>query len=143
MKYLAEGLLIAFLWGALGVVNKYVLNHLESSTVFVLSGTFYFLLLIGLWFYNKETIDKDLKKITQFQIFCIIASAIFLTFLPNFLYYYFLKRTKASVITAIGYSAPVFTLILAYLFLNEKIKAISVLGIILIAIGIFFVSYEL
>ena len=143
MKYLAEGLLIAFLWGALGVVNKYVLNHLESSTVFVLSGSVYFLLLIGLWFYNKKTIDKDLKKITQFQIFCIIATAIFLTILPNFLYYYFLKRTKASIITAVAYSAPVFTLILAYLFLNEKIKAISVLGIILITLGISFVSYEL
>ena len=142
MKYLAEGLFISFLWGALGVVNKYVLNHLESSTVFVLSGTVYFLLLLGLWFYNKKTIDKDLKKITQFQIFCIVASAIFLTFLPNFLYYYFLKRTKASIITAIGYSAPVFTLILAHLVLNEKIKAISALGIILITLGICFVSYE-
>jgi hypothetical protein len=73
MKYLAEGLFIAFCWGALGVVNKYVLNHLESSTVFVLSGTVYFLLLLGLWFYYKKTIDKDLKKITQFQIFCIVA----------------------------------------------------------------------
>lgn len=143
MKYLAEGLFIAFLWGALGVVNKYVLNHLESSTVFVLGGMVYFLLLLGLWFYNKKTIDKDLKKITQFQIFCIIASAIFLTFLPNFLYYYFLKRTKASIITAIGYSAPVFTLILAYLFLNEKIHGLGVLGIVLITLGILCVSYEL
>ena len=143
MKYLAEGLFIAFCWGALGVVNKYVLNHLESSTLFVLSGTVYFLLLLGLWFYYKKTIDKDLHKITPFQSFCIIASAIFLIFLPNFLYYYFLKRTKASIITSIAYSAPVFTLILAYLFLNEKIHGLGVLGIILVTLGIFFISYEL
>jgi len=142
MKYLAEGLFIAFCWGALGVVNKYVLNHLESSTVFILSGTVYFVLLIGLLIYNKKTFDKDLQKITRFQSFCIIASAIFLIFLPNFLYYYFLKRTKASIITAIAYSAPVFTLLLAYLFLNERIKGLSFLGIILVTLGIGLISYE-
>ena len=142
MKYLAEGLFIAFCWGALGVVNKYVLNHLESSTVFILSGIVYFVLLIGLLLYNKNTFDKDLQKITRFQSFCIIASAIFLIFLPNFLYYYFLKRTKASIITAIAYSAPVFTLLLAHLFLNERIKGLSVFGIILVTLGIGLISYE-
>ena len=142
MKYLAEGLFIAFCWGSLGVVNKYVLNHLESSTVFVLSGIIYFFFLLGLMFYNKKSIEKDLQKITRFQSFCIIASSIFLIFLPNFLYYYFLKRTKASIITAIAYSAPVFTLILAHLLINERIRPISILGILLISLGIFFISYE-
>jgi len=142
MKYLLEALLISFSWGSLNVANKYVLQYLDSSTVFVLNGIVYFLLLIGFWFYNKKVIDHDIKNITSFQSFCIIISSSLFLFFPSVLYYYYLKRTKSSIFSAIAYSSPVFTLILAYLFLNERIKATSILGILLITFGICLISYE-
>jgi len=139
MQLLAP-LFISFCWGFLAVINKYVLKSLQSSTVMILTACFYFLLLIGFSAYNQRIIKADLKKITYLQYFYIFISAFFGIFICNVLYYYYLKRTKASIFSAIIYSAPLFTLIGSYFLLNEKILPINLIGIGLIVSGIFLVS---
>jgi drug/metabolite transporter (DMT)-like permease len=140
MLHLVPALFIALCWGSLSVLNKYVLNKLNSSTVMCMTNSFYFLLFLGFVVYNQKTISSDIKKITPIQYFCLFLSALFGIFISNVLYYYYLKRSNSSIFTAVAYSAPLFTLIGAYLFLNETVSRMNLLGIVLIIGGVFLVS---
>ena len=71
MLHLVPALCIALCWGSLSVLNKYVLNKLNSSTVMCMTNSFYFLLFIGFVVYNQKTISTDIKKITPVQYFCL------------------------------------------------------------------------
>jgi uncharacterized membrane protein len=58
------------------------------------------------------------------------------------IYYDILKHHESSLISSITCCAPLFTLFIAYLFLEERIKIQGILGIILIVIGVILISYN-
>jgi drug/metabolite transporter (DMT)-like permease len=63
-----------------------------------------------------------------------------LIFLANMMYYYILKNHESSIISALVYSSPVFTLIIAYIFLKERLDIYGISGIFLMILGVILVS---
>lgn len=56
------------------------------------------------------------------------------------MYYYILKDHETSIISALIYSSPVFTLVIAYLFLKERLDIYGFSGILAIIVGVILVS---
>ncbi len=56
------------------------------------------------------------------------------------MYYYILKNHESSIISALIYSSPVFTLIIAYIFLKERLDIYGISGIFFMILGVILVS---
>ena len=88
---------------------------------------------------NKD-IKKDYANMTTRDLLIILAIGLFSGFLGNVLYLQVLKDNNTSIISALIYSSPVFTLIISYLFLKERLNMYGLLGVITIIIGVILVS---
>jgi drug/metabolite transporter (DMT)-like permease len=100
------------------------------------SAAIYTFLIIIYASMNVNTIYKDIHNITKKDIIIILLTSAIATFMANVLYYTILKNHESSLI----YSSPIFTLILAYIFLKERINTIGIFGILFIVVGIIFIA---
>ena len=89
--------------------------------------------------HNKD-IKKDYANMTSRDLLIILAIGLFSGFLGNVLYLYVLKDHASSIVSALIYSSPIFTLIISYLFLKERLNVYGLLGVITIIIGVILVS---
>jgi len=55
-------------------------------------------------------------------------------------YYFGLKRIKAAQVSGLELSAPFFAAILGFLILGEQLTIIQIFGIILLLVGIYYIS---
>jgi drug/metabolite transporter (DMT)-like permease len=106
----------------------------------LVSGIINVLLIVALSIYLKNDVLADLKKITFRDAVILVCLPIFTVFVANIIYYYILKKHESSLVSAITYSSPAFTLILAYLFLNERLDIYGLSGIFAIIAGVILIS---
>lgn len=135
MLYL-YALLISFFWGSIPIIYKVLLQKLNNITVMAITTIFYAIMLLILVFYNRQIVIKDLNKITNHEYLWIFIATFFGVFLGNYLYYYILKQGEVAILTALMYTAPIFTLFGAYFFLNDKLSRMAIIGILLIVAGV-------
>ena len=69
-----------------------------------------------------------------------LAMAVFSTVLPVFLLSYAIRRIGSSSTSLIGSIGPVVTIGLAYVFLNETLSALQILGTVLVMAGVLMIS---
>jgi uncharacterized membrane protein len=136
MNVIIVALFIAFLWGAAPVIHKNILKTVDRTTIIVIGSFFYTICIIGFAIYNWDIIKKDVSKIKTNEVFLIAFAAITTGFLASVLYFYILNSNDSYVVSALIHSSPIFTLILAFLYLREKITFIGGLGVLLIFIGV-------
>jgi len=106
----------------------------------LLSAFIYAFLIIIYAAFNKNIIYKDIYNISKKDILIILFSSGIAAFFGNVLYFNILKNHDSSIISALIYSCPMFTLIIAYLFLKERINTIGILGILFIVLGVICIS---
>ena len=140
--YILLALIISFLWGLQPIVHKYLMQKFNAITLMLISSIVYCSMVILVSIArNKEIID-DINKITPKDASIIVILAAFTVFLTNMMYYYILKNHESSIVSALIYSSPVFTLILAYLFLKERLDIFGVSGILSIVIGVVLIAHN-
>jgi drug/metabolite transporter (DMT)-like permease len=105
-----------------------------------ISGIVYTLCLLLFAAFNQKQLMHDYKIIKNSDVAIIALTSIITGFFANYLYFYVLKDHESSLISALIYSCPIFTLLLAYLLLNERIDRYGILGIIFVVLGVGFVS---
>ena len=140
--FFTTALAVAFLWGVQAIILKLLLKRLDKFTIMTLTSIIYMICLaIYNWFY-PDALMKDLRKLTQLEIFWIVVSSCFCLFLANVLYYKSVgsQTHPTAFAVALAYSSPMFALILGYFILNEKVRSSGIFGTILILLGIFFVA---
>ena len=136
-------LFVAFLWGATPTIHKHVLNKLQPSTVMAVGGLFYFSCLVLFSFYYWKDISSDLRKnASMMSIFWIASVSIIAGFIANLIYLFVLRKNNSYVISALIYSAPIFTLILSYFLLKEKVSFLGLVGVLLIVGGIVCLAFN-
>lgn len=138
-NYILIALIISFLWGVRPIMQKELLQKMNMVTIIVTTGIIYFLCQMLYGYFYKEIIYDEINKLNSRDMFFILFLSVSI-FFTSILYYYILKDNNASIITALTYSSPVFTLLLSYFLLNDKIKIKQFVGIILIIIGIILIS---
>ena len=140
--YIWIALFISFLWGIQNVIHKDLLSHISGLSIMFYSTIIYAFLITITAYYNNKIIIQDFKKINLRIGAILFFTTVFTLYLTNILYYYILKSHETSIISALVYSAPAFTVIFAYLFLNERLSLCGLMGIICIIIGTILINID-
>ena len=140
--YILFALLISFLWGVQPIIHKQLLKKYNPITMMLISSIIYFALLIVTSIIKNKEIMADFKKMSAKDAAILGALSIFTAYMANIIYYYILKDHESSIISALIYSSPVFTLIISYLFFEERLDIYGLSGIFAIIAGIILISYN-
>lgn len=140
MSVVWVALFIAFLWGVAPVIHKHVLKSVDPKVVMITGSIFYTACLIVFWFYHREFLHTHMQTLTWTQVFWIASTAVICGFFTNIIYYHILQKHDSYVVSALIYSSPVFTFLLAYLFLKEKITLLGSMGVMAIVAGVVLLS---
>jgi uncharacterized membrane protein len=135
---------IAFLWGILPVIHKYVLATVSQHAVLVISSAFYMVCAMVYAVVYRKDIAHGIQHINWRHVASIAFGAVVCGFVANVLYYNVLKESdnESHIVSALIYASPAFTLILAYLVLHERIRFMGFLGVVTITIGTVFLAFN-
>ena len=127
-------LFIAFLYGMEPFIYKHLLQNISKQSI-ILWTSFINLFFSAIYaYYYRNEIKKDNISL---KILIILSALVILTiFITDVIYYHIIEKNSVSVPVVLIYTAPMFTLLLGMLFLNENISKYEVLGIIFVIIGI-------
>ncbi len=142
MNLLFYSMFVALLWGVSPIAHKTMIGKMDTKMVFVLNSAFYTICIIAYTLYYWNHFKKQASKIEYKNLYYLGAISIIMSFIPNILYFYLLKEHDSYVVSALVNSAPIFTVLVSYFILNEKISKYGVIGILLIIGGIICLSFN-
>lgn len=137
---LLVAMFISLMWGISPIIYKHVLKSLDTYSLIALQGAFYIALYTLYLVFMKKHISQKRATFTPKVIAWVGVAAIFGMILPTVLFFAILKNHDSHIITALTYSSPMFTLLIAYFILHEKVTLMSFLGVVLIVAGIMCIS---
>ncbi len=117
-------------WATSAIVMKKYLTKMDAGII-----SFYRFLLPSLLFATYLGLTSSLFIANIYQVFIGVIIGI-----GTILYYEGLKRLKAAQVSGLELSTPFFAAILAYLFLNERVSSMQIIGIALLFGGVFLIS---
>jgi uncharacterized membrane protein len=135
-------LLISFLWGLSPVLHKHVLTNIHPKTVLVVSSVIYMICTVVYFIVYRNIIVPDVRNLDRKSLLFIAITAILCGFFTNILYFHILKRYESHIVSALIYSSPVFTLLIAFFFLKEKITPIGFFGVVFIVMGVVMLAFN-
>jgi len=141
LEYILISLFIGLLWGISPIMQKHFLKKFDNFSLMLFFSYVYIVIItIASAFYQKNII-RDLRALNRQDLFLIIIYVFFTMFLTNYLILHVLKTHDSHIVTAlVEGTAPFFTLLIVYLFFDEKITTIGALGVLLIILGIFCIA---
>ena len=125
-------ILTGFLWGSAVFFNDKALIESNIFTASIVRS----LTAMIVMFTASIVINKKINIIDDFKIYKLFLVTVILLFLSNIIWFVSLEYTTGSLTTIFGSSAPIFGIILGYIFLKEKIGKIELLSIIVALCGI-------
>jgi len=138
--YILLALISALMWGIAPVIHKVLLVKYEPITIMLINSFTYAICMLFIVLFNYKMFMKDVNKMKYEDAAVIVLSSIGILIVGNLIYYYVLREHNSSLVSALIYSSPIFTLILAYIFLKERLSMYGYLGIFSILLGIIFIS---
>jgi len=140
MELIFYSLIVSLFWGISPVFYKMIMNKVDTKVTFIINNLFFTLGVIVYTIYNWDQIKSDIKLISMHDTMAIGVMAIVLSFIPNLIYYHLMNEHDSYIVSALVNSAPVFTVGLSYLLLKENITKYGMLGVVLIIVGVIFLS---
>jgi drug/metabolite transporter (DMT)-like permease len=142
MDSIVLAVFIACLWGISPIIFKYVLGDVDMKVIMVLTALFYIICVVFYAIPSWRSIYNNIKKINRMHLLLIAVNAAILTFLANLLFLIALKNNSQTyAVTAVAFCAPLFSLLIAFLFLNQQISWAHMIGMALTVGGIFILSF--
>jgi uncharacterized membrane protein len=131
-------LIVALLWSVSPILHKIIYRSgIDPKTMMIVSGGFYMLALTVYTSVHCGSLQRDVAKLTPGVLALIAVSVVFTAFISNLIYYYAIKAYPAFLVTGICYSAPLFTVLFAWLFIREHgLGPLSWAGVILVVAGV-------
>ncbi len=123
-------LLAHLIWGANFVVAKITLQEFPSMSLILLRFAFAFLFLAPFFISSKKQIKIDKKDLPK-----LIAVGVFAITLNISLFFEGLKRTTAIDASILTLTIPMFSVLLSWWFLKEKVYFVNLIGIFLGFLG--------
>ena len=135
---------IAFLWGVAPVVHKFALSAGYSHYTLMVIGAVFYNICLAIFAATKwNIIYPELRSMSWKIVGLLAATSVMTGFIASLLYYRVLKKqSRIYIATTMMYCSPIFTLILAALFLKEKVNAISLAGVLVTVVGVCMLAYE-
>jgi drug/metabolite transporter (DMT)-like permease len=139
MNFIMLGLTVSFLWGLIPILDKYILASMTPQVFLFMYMSFIFACALLFFLFNHKEIIKKIPTVKPSHVFLTAATAS-CSFLGVLLYLFLLKDNDSHLVSAISYSAPMFTLLLAIFILKEKPSLMSTAGIAFIIMGVWCVA---
>ena len=123
-------LIAAVSWATTGLCMKKYISHLNSGVI-----TFYRFGISSFAFfiYFLWNLKFFIPNIYHLLVGLIVG-------IGTILYYEALKRIKVAQVSAMELSSPVLAALLGFLILNETVSYLQMAGILLLILGVFFIS---
>lgn len=123
-------LLATIAWATTAIVMRKYLRDLNAGVL-----TFYRFFIASIVFVIYLLSTSSIMLSNPYQVIVGIVVGI-----GTILFYEGLKRIKAAQVSALELSAPFFAALLGFLILGEIVTVMQILGIVLLMIGIYFLS---
>ena len=137
LELVLYGLLVAALWALGPVLQKIILKRdVSSTTIIVIGGIFSIIFGISCLFFIRKDLIKDIEKLDIEVLGIIAITSIICGIVATFVFLHILKKYDACLVNAIVYTSPIFTLIFAMWILGEPVSWLSILGAVIIIIGV-------
>lgn len=141
-EVISLSLVISALWGILPVVHKFLLDGISGSTLMILGSVFYTSCIAVYAVVERKTLVPQVSVMSWTTLAIIATLSITTGFFANLIYYHVLKHGSSSVVSALIYSSPVFTVILAYFWLRERLSLAGYLGVAFIVAGVVLLAFN-
>lgn len=140
---ITASILITFFWGFPPIVHRYVTQSVSKGFIMLISACVYFIaVLIYVLFFQYKDVSFDFKNNKRFILILTMTSFLGL-FVANLLYLYIMKNAKnVNVVIVIMAMYPAISLLLAVLFLKEKLDLLGMIGFFVILTGLSILLYS-
>ena len=139
-NYVLVALLISLIWGTSPLIYKHLVSQYNPVSIIIFSGLVYAICVLVFGCFHMNILITDYNRMSRSDMWWIALTAIFAVFIANVLQITVLNDANASVVSPIIYTCPLFTLLLAYMFFNVEPNRYSVLGVLLIVLGVSCIS---
>jgi len=131
-------ILVVIFWGVWGIFGKLATRHNDELAVVAISYLSYPIMSLVLFIIVKM---KHVKIDWGFTPLTYIFLAALSAMLGSAFYYIALTRGNTSIVVSLCALYPAVTLFVALFVFNEKLSIQQIIGIVVILIGIFLISY--
>lgn len=135
-NWLVFSLLCIFLWGLWGFILKFTYKDLSWIQTYFLSSLASFTLATLIFLYCKGKVSLQHRSTYIAVLAGVFGSAGYVFFMKA------LDTGKASIVIPLTAMYPVVTVVLALLFLGEKVSVYQAIGIVLAVAAIILISIK-
>jgi transporter family protein len=139
MKWILFSLLTILTWGIWGIFSKISLREYSWEQIYVITGMVTLISSILIYTFNIHA--KQTLNLGSSGFYYAIAAGL-VSVLAYYGFYNALKFGKASIVVPFTALYPIITIIMAFIFLNERISFYQGTGIILAIIAMFLFSID-
>jgi uncharacterized membrane protein len=145
-NYIFFAFIIAIIWGVSPVLFKYYIKHHNIPTYIIIliqSLVYLFASLIYILIYKTNNIYHDLNhSLNHIPLLSLIS--LFSVYIANVLYLISLQKdVNVNLMSVFTGLYPILTLIFAFFILQETLSYNTLIGILLILIGILCIFYKI
>ena len=134
-------IMVSALWGGSVLLESSIIAKFSPAYLYVIGGLVFGLTSLSVLIVNWKTLLPMFARTTPTQYCISIVASLMSMVLANYLFLLALEKTsKPNVVSAIAYSAPIFTLIGSILLLQEKSSTLEIVGVLVTLIGVGIVS---
>ena len=124
------------LYKYIGTIHPY---KIHTYTLLLISSSVFFGCALLCCIIHNEVVTHDVKQLfdNKHALLILILSSLLSVFIANLLYFNVLQRsnTKTYMVVALVFTAPLFTMLISYMFLQEEITYYALVGVCLIVAG--------
>lgn len=136
-----QSLVVASMWAGSSILQKRFLVALTPEAALVAVGTLFFLLAVVLALWRYEHVFSLQKNQWSWRLLPMLLGSVVMGYLvAYYTLFHLIKHHEVHVVIALTYVTPLITLLLAVLFLGERVTPAAVLGCIMIVGGVVLVA---
>ena len=134
-------LVVAVLWGFAAILENLLVKKFNPLFLYVISGATFGVSALAVYLWNRSSIDAMFGRATARDLGVAVLMALGAVVLANYFFLLALEKTsKPSVVTAMAYCAPIFTLIGSIVILQYKVSRLELVGIATTIAGVCIVA---
>ena len=137
MEYVLTALFVSLLWGISPICFKYAMSQgVEPPLILSISAGTYFVCMLAFATINWEEIRNNTSSLSWTMFGILVATSVFTAFVANMLFLRVLSKRSSYITTALVYSSPAFTMLIAWSVLREDVTVTGFIGVVLVILGV-------
>lgn len=134
---IALGVLVAALWALGPILHKIVLMRgISATSIIIIGGIFSILFGVVCIAFKRHELVSDFEKLELDVVVLLAIVALFSSVLASFIFLYLIDNYESYLVNAVVFTSPIFTLMFAFWILGEEITWLSIVGVVIITIGV-------